>query len=265
MPAVDPKRLKFTINELMTFFDQPAEFLRRLQDLFSHYANRHLHFGDESPTRPLIPVYNLPLPITRQLNLDLGRQCEKNPEAALHLADELWKDNHMEIKQTAIHILSDVPVTEPDSIISRISSWITPKLNKKLISQLFSTGTQKLQENFQEEWEKFIVSFLKEEKPEMIALGLKGLSEGLKNPNFKNLPAVFRLVSPFIRDPHPDYHQSLVQLTSRLIQRSPTETALFLKQMLALSRSSATSQVIKDCLHLFPEELRQELRESIRK
>jgi hypothetical protein len=181
------------------------------------------------------------------------------------LADELWKDSHMEIKQTAIQILGEVPITEPAPIISRISEWASPKLDKALISQLFSIGAQRLQEDFQEEWEQFIVSILQKEKPEMIGLGIKGLTEGLKNPEFKNLPAVFRLISPLIRHPHPAYQQSLVHLVSRLAQLSPTETALFLKQTFSISQSSATAQLIKDCLNIFPKDLRLDLKAFLKK
>jgi hypothetical protein len=265
MPAVAPKRLRFQIDELMTFFDQSWEFHRCLQNLFSQYANRHLQYGDTSPPRPLIPTYNLPLPVMRQLNLDLSRQCKREPEAALALADELWKDDHMEIKQTAIHILSQVPINEPALILSRITKWVSPNLDKGLISQLFSTGSQQLQDDFQEEWEQFIISFLEKEDPKTIALGIKGLSEGLKGPNFKNLPAVFRLISPLIRNPHPAYQQDLVRLVSNLVRHSPTETAFFLKQILTVSESSATEKLIKDCLYAFPEDLRLDLRASIKK
>jgi hypothetical protein len=158
-----------------------------------------------------------------------------------------------------------VPISEPTPILSRIANWISPKLDKALISNLFSTGTRQLQDNFPDEWEKFVVSFLKENKPDIIALGIKGLSEGLKNPGFKNLPAVFRYISPFILDPHPHYKQDLQHLVSGLVQHSPTETAFFLKQTLVISKSSETAQLIKDCLDLFPEKQRQDLKAALRK
>jgi hypothetical protein len=265
MPAVDPKRLKFQIEELLIFFDLPEKFHQRLQDLFNQYANRHLHFGDSSSTRPLIPIYNLPRPVARQLNLELSRRCEMQLEAALALADELWKDSYLEIKQTAIHILGAAPISEPALILSRITEWISPNLDKTLISQLFSTGAQQLRGDFQEEWERFIASFLEKEKPKMIGLGIKGLLEGSKDPDFINLPAVFRLISPLIRNPHPAIQQELIQLVSRLVQRSPTETAFFLKQTLAISDSSATAQLIKDCLNEFPENLRRDMKASLKK
>lgn len=263
MAAVDPKRLRFQIEELMAFFDMPEKFHERLQALFNRYANRHLQFGDSSPTRPLIPIYNLPQPVVRQLNLDLARHCEREPEAAFLLADELWKDNYMEIKQTAIYILGKVPLTDPDPLLSRLSKWVSPKLDRRLIEHLFSTGTQRLQDKFQEEWEHFVVSFLEKENPKMIALGIKGLTEGLKNPGFKNLPAVFRLIGPLIRKPSPTYQNDIIQLVAQLVERSPTETAFFLKQMLAVSDSSATAQLVKDCLHVFPEKLRDDLKASL--
>jgi len=263
MPAVDPKRLRFQIDALMELFKSPTQFHQHLKDLFSLYANRALRLGDSVPTQPLIPVYNLPKPVIRQLQIDLDRKIKDNPQAALSLADELWQDNHMEIKQTAIRILGSIHIDEPDPILSRISQWTSPELDRKLTNLLFSTGARQLQNNLPADWERFILSFLEKKQPEWIALGIKGLSEGLENPGFQNLPTIFRLMSPVIREPHSAFMQDLLHLVSKLIQRSPAETALFLKQALSMSDSSQTTRLIKGCMDLFPDELRRELEAAI--
>jgi len=259
MPAVDPRRLRFQMDELMEFFESPVQFHQHLQGLFSLYANRALRLGDSVPTQPLMPVYNLPQPVIRQLQIDLDRKIKDNPQAALALADELWHDSHMEVKQTAIRILGAVHIDEPEPILSRLSQWMSPELDKNLTNLLFSTGTHQLQNLFPEDWERFIISLLEKKQAEWIALGVKGLSEGMENPNFQNLPAIFRLISPVIREPHPAFMPNLHHLISKSIQRSPAETALFLKQTLSMSDSSRTTRLIKDCVDLFPHEFRREL------
>ncbi len=263
MPAIDPKRLRVQMDELMDWFTSPVQFHQCLQDLFSLYANRALRFSDAVPTQPLIPSYNLPQPVIRQLSIDLARHIKENPQAALLLADRLWEDSHLEIKRTAINILGAVPIHEPEPILTRISDWISPELENTLTMQLVSTGARRLQEDFPEDWERLIVSLLEKDQPKWVALGIKGLTESIKNPGFKNLPAVLRLISPIIRNPKSAFRKDLYHLVSELVQRSPAETALFLKQAHAMSKKSGTERLIKDCLDLFPDELRDDLKSTL--
>lgn len=265
MPAVDPTRLRFQIEDLMAFFQSPQKFHQQLRDLFSFYANRTLRFGDSIPQRSLIPIYNLPKPVLQQLEIDLKRHITADPEAALILADELWKDAYLEIKTTAINILGSVPIEEPGPILMRIETWLSPDLDQALVNRLFTMGTLKLQDAFLESWIGFLKSLLNHEDPKWAALGIRGLSEVINTPKFTNLPAVFRLISPFIHDPQRLHFQNLELLIKNMAQRSPTETAFFLKQVLAVSESPYTTQLIKQCLPLFPEDIREELNSPLRK
>jgi len=264
MPAVDPTRLRFQIESLMAFFKFPQKFHHQLQDIFGFYANRTLRFGDSIPARPLIPIYGLPKPVLQQLEIDLKRHITADPEAALILADELWKDTYLEIKSTAINILESVPITEPNPILMRIDNWLSPDLDKALISQLFSMGTLKLQDDFLDSWKGFLESLLNQNDPKWAALGIRGLSEVINTPEFKNLPAIFRLTGPFIQNPQQPYFRNLKLLIKNMALHSPTETGFFLKQALAVSESPNTAQLVKQCLPLFPEDIRQGLSASIK-
>ena len=86
---------------------------------------------------------------------------------------------------------------------------------------------------------------------------------GVKRPNFQNLPAVFRLVSPFIRDPHSAYLRDLEELIGALAYISPQETGFFLRQTLSIIISPETPRLIKNCLAAFPEEIQAELKSAI--
>lgn len=260
MPAVNPTRLRFQIDELMHYFASPPEFHRRLCDLFSLYANRSLRYGDSTEIKPLIPIYNLPAPVIRQLQIDLELRVSADPQSALLLADELWNDNHYEIKQTALNILGTVSVDSPDPIIDRLKTWLSPDLDAILIKYLFTMGTKKVQVNYPKIWEQFINSYLEKNNPEDQSIGLRGLSEGLKNDNFLNLPAIFRLISPIIHRPDRKLLHDLEELIKILTKKSTIETAHFLKQALSLSSSPETRRLVKQCLVFFPERSSQELK-----
>ena len=265
MPAVNPTRLRFQIEALMAFFHSPSVFHQHLRGLFSLYANGAFRYGDSTTLKPLIPMYHLPAPVMRQLHLDLKPNIDKDPQAALALADELWNDTFLEVQQTALFILSVLPVDEPEPILTRLEKWLTPGLDPMLTAHLFSTGTLRLQTDFPDAWEAFIGSYLNQDDPKRIALGIQGLTYGLQNPHFKNLPAIYRLISPFIRRLDRKLTRYLVQLIEVLARRSPTETAYFLRQVLSVSETAETKRLIRQCLPFFSESIRQDLKSMVRK
>ena len=263
MTAVDPTRLRHQIHNLMAYFDAPVQFHHALRELFSLYANYSLRFGESAPIRPLIPMYHLPHPVTRQLNLDLHPPITADPPAALALADELWNDPYYEIKQTAIVIIGSISPDDPQVILERLKPWLTPDLDQVLKADLLSTGTRALQESFPQAWENLVLSLLSESDPAMNALGIQALVAGANRPNFQNLPSVFRLASPFIRDPHTAFIRDLQDLIEILAVISPQETGFYLRQTLALSISSETPRLIKNCLVSFPEEIQADLNSAL--
>ena len=260
MPAVNPTRLRFQIDELMHDFATPPEFHRNLRDLFSLYANRTLRYGDSTEVKPLIPMYNLPTPVIRQLQTDLDLRVSADPQSALSLADELWQDNYYEIKQTALYILGTVPIDSPEPIIERLKLWLSPDIDVLLITSLFTMGTKRIQSTYPLVWERFINSFLEKGNPEDLSIGIKGLTEGLKHEDFSNLPAVFRLISPIIQRPDRKNLHDLEDLIKVLAEKSSTETGHFLRQSLSISDSHETRKLIKQCLVFFPETISRDLK-----
>ena len=260
MPAVNPTRLRFQIEELMQDFASPSEFHQKLRDLFSLYANRSLRYGDSTEIKPLIPIYNLPAPAIRQLQLDLDLRVAEDPQSALALADELWQDTYYEVKQTALYILGIVSIDSPDPIIDRLEAWLSPDLDVLLITSLFTMGTRRIQNTHPAVWERFISSFLEKDDPEDLSIGIKGLTEGLKNENFSNLPAVFRLIGPIIQKPNRKNLHDLEDLVEILAKKSATETGHFLRQSLSISDSSEARRLVKQCLDFFPEAISEDLK-----
>lgn len=265
MTAVNPTRLRHQIQELMSYYDSPVRFHQELRGLFSLYANYALRFGDSATLRPLIAMYHLPHPVFRQLNLDLKPLIEEDPESALALADELWQDTYYEIKRTAIFLIGSLRVDDPQPILQRVKQWLTPDLDQVLKSDLLSIGTRAVQDAFPKAWEAFVLSLLSQTEPKQISLGIQALAAGSHRQNFTNLPAVFRLASPFIRDPHNAYTRDLERLIETLAERSPNETAYFLRQTLSISTSPATPRLIKNCLSSFPEDIQADLKTALNK
>ncbi len=265
MTAVNPTRLRFQIQGVISFFESPEEFHRRLSDLFSSYGNRALRFGESASAIPLVPMYHLPHPVMRQLKLDLIPQIQANPQAALNLSDSLWLDDYFEVLQTAIFILGNVPIKETTQIVARIKEWLSPSIDPLLATQLFSVGTKSLQSRLPEAWESLVYTYLSDQNPKLINFGLIGLIEGIKSPSFTNLPAAFRLTSPFLRDPYPGIMRSLERLIKTLAQHAPIETAFYLKQALSISESAETVRLVKNAIIAFPENLQKQLKSAVKR
>ena len=98
----------------MAHYADPKASHLALTDLFELYANHALRFGDAVGIRPMIPIYHLPPPLMRQLEVDLERIVTEDPQPALALADELWQDIYYEVKQVAIIILGLFPLITPN-------------------------------------------------------------------------------------------------------------------------------------------------------
>jgi hypothetical protein len=265
MPAVNPTRLNFQIaNLLQESFHSPEAFKKKLNDLFSLYANRILRYGEEAGNVPLIPMYHLPDPVMRQLQSELKPAISEEPEAALVLADTLWGDKMFETRQVGIFILGHAAVEAPNPILSRLNTWLSPDLEPILKESLLLNGTRYLQSKFAKAWESWIESRLSQKEPGWISIGLMALRASLHSSSSQKLPAIFRLVSPFIRDPQPGTMNELNRLIKILAEKSPTETAYFLRQSLSLSDSPTTSRLIRGCLSSFPDEIQKELQTALR-
>ncbi len=266
MVAVNPTRLKFQINGLMAFFDSPVEFHQKLNNIFSLYANYALKLGDNALMRPLIPMYHLPHPVIRQLSVDMQLHIDQDPQAALSLADELWEDEYYEVKRVAVFILGQLPRLEnPQPLLSRIRSWLTPDLDNILKTDIITLGMGSLQRHFTEDWEELIISLLSLHNAPMAALGIQALAEGAKNHNFKNLPVIFRLINPFILNPDPVFIHDLEGLIEVLAELSPQETGYYLNQILSLSANSDSIRLVKNCLPFFPPENQTQLKEALKR
>lgn len=260
MPAVNPTRMRFQVEALMAHYADPKAFHLALNDLFELYANHALRFGDSVGIRPMIPMYHLPAPLLRQLEVDLERMVAESSLPALELADELWQDAYYETKLVAIHLLGLYPLESSQPVLDRLDLWITDRLDLSLLPKIFSAGTRQLQNQYPAVWESYLETFLQSEDPQKVSVGFLGLAEGLNNPQFQNLPALFRLVGPHVHDPQPQTLKSLTTLLRSLAKVSPTETGFFLKQILSTAQSPELKRLIKDSLSAFPFEVQDGLK-----
>jgi hypothetical protein len=95
-------------------------------------------------------------------------------------------------------------------------------------------------------------------------LGLQALLPLIRDPGFEDLPVFFRTIQPLARQTPPALRPDLLDVLETLAERSPTETAYFLRQTLDTPDALDTPWLIRQLLHAFPPENQSALREALK-
>lgn len=96
MPAAQLSQLSKQIELLLLKWEQPDLFLSQLKELLEYYADRLYQPAEQTPIQPGLSIYRVPAIILRQLDLAFTRKAVKEPEAALSIAEALWKHRFAE-------------------------------------------------------------------------------------------------------------------------------------------------------------------------
>lgn len=264
MPAIQPARLRQQAVLITQHFDNPAAFVRSLHHLFEFYADRARRPGQSGIPGPLLSAYKVHPPVLRQILLELTPLATAKPEQGLALCDALWQEPYLEFRMLSAMLLGKIPVESPQQIITRLEHWIKPDLEDHLIDILFKNSMIHLREENPEAMLRLIHSWMVESEPLKQQVGLRALMPLIKDPEFENLPTIFRLINPLARTAHPSLRQDLLDVIVALARRSPKETAYFLRKTLELPSATDTPWLIRQSLPEFPSDIQTSLRDSVR-
>ena len=145
MPAVQLAQLKKEINALSGYFTRPPEFTKALHSLLEHYSNRGVYRPGKTvqPIRQINTYYTASL-IIREIEKELIQQTKENPSAALILADALWEEDFIELRELSATLLGWSPVDPIDPVIDRLDRWVHATQQSQAISGLLQMGTIRL-------------------------------------------------------------------------------------------------------------------------
>ena len=265
MPAIDPTRLRRQSAEVVAAYGEPRALIRRLHELLDFYADRTRRPGETGTPPPLIHSYQVAQPVMRQLLKDLhDRQIGQPRQASLTLADALWQENNLECRILAIHLLSWNPAERPQPVYERVRLWARPDEEEQLLDLLLNTGMSRYRADAHKDFLRLVKDWLTDPDLEIQVMGLKALIPLAKDPNFKNLPQIYTfLKSPTQRAPI-ELRAFLLDLIEILAQRSPNETAYFLRESLVGASGTGTAILVRKSLDLFQTELQNSLRQALK-
>lgn len=264
MPAIQPALLKRQAALVVDHFDNPAAFARSLGHLLDIYADRIQRPGLSGTPRTLLPTYRVRPPVIRQVLHELRERAEAQPAQALEICDQLWELPYLEDRLIAIGLLGMIPTKPADPIIERLERWRKSMNDLQLLERLYHQGLARLRQEQPQTVIDLVETWLSSPEQATQQAGLQALLPLAKEPAFTNLPIFFRILQPWVGTIPEPLRPDLLNLLESLIQRSPQETALFLRQALNLPTRATTAWVIRQVLLRFPEDSQKNLRMAMR-
>ncbi|HNB51449.1 MAG TPA: hypothetical protein PK530_05880, partial [Anaerolineales bacterium] len=122
----------------------------------------------------------------------------------------------------------------------------------------------RLQSHHPHQFVEIVREWIGDTHVELQILGAKALLPLAENPNFDNLPQIYRLIQPRMIDASPVLRGHLAAVIRALATRSPLETAHFLNQVLIVSANPGIAWITRQVMGLFPETTQERLKETIR-
>jgi len=265
LPAIQPALLQKQSAELVALFTKPTEFVRQLHNCLDSYAD-HAHRPGQAGEHPsLIHAYGVRFPVIRQIEKDLTPVVKGNPSASLELCDVLWEQPVLEFRQISAYILGLIDPPSFNSIIERIKLFIDEKTEDKLIDELLINGLATARINHPRSVYTLIDDWFDTKDPFFLKIGLRTLIPFSKEEGIKNLPIIYKLIQPYVRNHSLDFFPDLTELIDVLAHQSPQETGHFLSQTLELTNSPDTAILIRQCLNSFPPDIQSSLRNDLRR
>jgi hypothetical protein len=255
MPAIQPARLKKQTSELTAKFRQPALFVRELHALLNLYSDHTYRAGQTGEPFPLLGSYNTPTPVMRQVWHDLTPMIRQYPDDVLPLCDALWAESYYDLKLLSSRLLGQVPVDPSDEVINR---------DNLILDGLLEYGLTRLQQDSPGILLELVSSWLTTSDYLSKMAGMRALLPLIKGLGAENLPAIFRMLVPFIRVAPSRLRPDIIAVLTSLAHYSPAETAFFLRQNLSAPDNPDTAWLIRQVLTEFPMETQGGLRAAMK-
>ncbi len=265
MPAIQPVRLKTQAAQLAEKFTHPGEFTRGFTELMDFYADRTHRSGQAGESPPMLPAYNTPTPVLRQIWVELLPMIDTQPLEALELCDALWDQPSLEHRFLAAGILGQVPITYQNEVIERVQSWAKVGIEDRLLDALLERSLSQLRSQSPQASAKIVQHWLSSPNPFEKQLGLRLLATMASDTSYSDLPLIFRLISPFLRIAPRQLRPDIIKIIDHLITRSGSEVAYLLLQNLTAPDNPDTAWLIRQVITHFPPELQTRLREEIKR
>ena len=265
MPAIQPARLRLQATRLAELYDQPQAFVRALHGLLELYSDRTHRPGQSGKPPPLAAAYNVPSPVLRQLLRELHPRVSQDREQTLALSRLLWAEPYFESQVLAATLLGLAPADPAEPILEQLNRWLAALPEERILSVLLDEGMLRIRKDNPQKLLALAKDWLSDPQvyPKQNALRL--LRPLAMETEADHLPAIFLLITPYLRRAPLPLRADLISLLTAAARSSPQETAFVLRQNLEAPDNPDTAWLIRQVVDEFPPDLQDSLRTSMRR
>ena len=263
MPAINLARLKIQAARLAEKFGEPQAFLLSLNELLGFYTNRTIRAA-QIAQRLSVPTFQTPRPVLRQIESELIVLAENQPDEAIKLSDTLWKAGSLESRLLAAYLLGNLPPGQAISALTRLPDWLKQSKDKGIRTALLTDAFARLRREYPEAFFSILEGWLGSPQSSMQIWGMQALIPLLVDPQFENLPAIFRILRPSILAASPVTQLELQTCLAALGRFSLTETTVFLREILWGNPGEGMLRIFRRILPGLSTDLQEALRETLR-
>lgn len=263
MPAVSLARLNQQIEVLVWQFTRPADFLVKLSDLFSLYANRVYRQGQDITPTSMVPAYHVAPLVLRQVEIGLRAPCKQHPAAALALVEALWTRTMLEERLLCATLLGSIPPHPAEPITAHIRQFARPDTDTQLLEALLERGGRGLRQEQAAVWLEMVENWANDSSAAYQVIALRAILITANDESFGNHPPLFRLFSRLLQAASGTTQAELQATLLGLLHRFPKETVFLLRQVLPLSNNPTTHRLVRLSLSHVPAESQDGLRQAL--
>jgi len=263
MPAIKLSHLQSQIAVLFTHFNDRRLFIDGLLSLFQMYSQ------GKNPTNIWLrefqdqAYFNIPPPVIAELQSNLESYTVQYPAAAKEIIDTLWEQPEIEPKLIAIKMLSHLPESLNEFIISHLSAWISEDTDDYLFDYILECGKGNLPILLSEQWLQMIEGWINSSSIKISLRGIQAINQLVENREYDYLPGIFNLIHPLFRKPEPQMKKDLVKIIKTLITRSEAETASFVISTAEIYANNEVRAFCRKCIPFFSTHYQEEIKRAL--
>jgi hypothetical protein len=263
MPAINLAHLKTQAAQLADQFGEPETFLRALNELLEYYTNRTMR-ASQVARRLSLPTHRTPVPVMRQIERELTPLADARPFEGVILVNVLWESGSLETRLLAARLLGMIPPAQAIPALTRLPEWLAQSTDKLIRQALLTDSFARLRQENPAAFFLLLEDWLKSPRSSWQVWGLHALIPLLDDPDFENLPAVFRILRPAIESAGPSMQTDLQVCLAALARVSMTETVVFMRAILQENPDAMMLRTLRRILPALPTELQSDLRDAFR-
>ena len=164
----------------------------------------------------------------------------------------------------AIPCYPELTRQQQEEIVQVIQEWLTIKPEDRIMQTLVEQGLTRLRHEQILVYMDVVKDWLSRSGFEYQRYGLWALYYLATDPDYRNLPEILYLLTPFLRSIQQELRPDILNIFQNLAHYAPQETAYLLKQNLNRSDASGVAWLTRQLIQEFPQPIQDNLRESLR-